>query len=178
LKNSIYCSKKKELTSSINILPPYKFNQQGNSYRFSTDKGVYYNVQFSDGSYYFANFPPFLSVFEFSISVVQLGDNLTPPFDNRIEATVVSIIKVFLKNHENSIIYVCETRDKRQRVRHRKFDMWFKQNLDAISELEKHDAFIIYEDLEFLSSLIVYNHNPHKDELAKLFFDQASSFDK
>jgi hypothetical protein len=162
----------------MSLILPYNFNQQGNSYRFSTDKGVYYNIQFSEGSYYFKNFPPYLSIFEFSISVIHLGKNLKPPYDNRVEATVVSILSTFLKNHENSIIYVCETRDKRQRVRYRKFDMWFKQNIDAIPELEKHDAFIFYEDLEFLSSLIIHNNNPFKNELVKLFFDQARTFDK
>ena len=157
---------------------PYNFNQQGNSYRFSTDKDVYYNVQFMDGSYYFVNFQPYLSVFEFSISVTQLGENLTPPFDNRVEATVVAILKAFLTNHENSIIYICDTRDRRQRARHRKFDIWFKQNLDALPELEKHDAIVTYEDLEFLSSLIIHNKNSYKNELVKLFFDQANVFDK
>jgi hypothetical protein len=157
---------------------PYNFNQQGNSYRFSTDKDVYYNVQFMDGSYYFVNFPPYLSVFEFSISVTKLGENLTPPFDNRVEATVVAILKAFLINHENSILYICETRDRRQKARYRKFDMWFKHNLDALPELEKYDAVVTYEDLEFLSSLIIHNKNSYKDELVKLFLDQAHSFDK
>jgi hypothetical protein len=51
-------------------------------------------------------------------------------------------------------------------------------NQQGNTKLEKHDAFITYEDLEFLSSLIVHYHNPYKDELVKLFFDQASSFEK
>jgi Family of unknown function (DUF6169) len=157
---------------------PYNFNQQGNSYRFLTDKEVYYNVQFSEGSYYFAGFPSYLSVFEFSISVISLGDNVTPPLDPRVEATVVTILKAFLTHHENSIIYVCETVDQRQRARYRKFDGWFNQNIYALPELEKHDAFITYEDLEFLSSLIVHKNNPHKEELVQLFFEQAKAYEK
>jgi hypothetical protein len=157
---------------------PYSFNKQGNSYRFSTDKDVYYDVQFMEGSYYFVNFPPYLSIFEFSISVTHLGENLTPPLDNRVEATVVTILKAFLINHENSIIYICEARDKRQRVQYRKFNMWFRQNLDDLPEFEKHDAVVTYEDLEFLSSLIIHSKNSYKEELIKLFFEQANSFDK
>jgi Family of unknown function (DUF6169) len=162
----------------MNTHPPYNFNQQGNSYRFSTDKGGYYNVEFAEGSFYFIGFPPYLSVYEFSISVITLGDNLTPPFDNRVEATIVAIIQTFLSNHENSIIYVCETIDQRQRARHRKFDMWFRQNHKMIPELEKYDTFITYEDLEFLSSLIVHKNNPFKDELIKLFYAQANEYNK
>ena len=159
-------------------LLPYNFNLQENSYRFQTDTGVYYDVSFIDGSYYFIGFPAYLSVFEFSISVVALGDNLSPPFDRRVEATVVMIMKTFLSNHENSVIYICETLDQRQHARHRKFDMWFKQNLVAIPELEKHDIFVEYEDLEVIASLIIHKHNSHKDELVKLFFDQADDLDK
>ena len=159
-------------------LLPYDFNKQGNSYRFLTDKNVYYNVQFTEGSFYFAGFPSYLSVFEFSISVISLGDNLTPPLDRRVETTVVSILKVFLSNHANSILYICETIDHRQRARYRKFDMWFNQNISELPELEKHDAFITYEDLEFLSSLIVHKNNPHKTELVELFFNQIKIYDK
>jgi hypothetical protein len=162
----------------MNPLLPYNFNQQGNSYRFLTDKEVYYNVQFVEGSFYFTDFPPYFSLFEFSISVISLGDNLTPPLDRRVEVTVVNILKTFLSRHENSILYVCETVDHRQRARYRKFDMWFNQNLDILPELEKHDAIITYEDLEFLSSLIVNKNNVHKIELVKLFFDQVHKFQK
>ncbi len=157
---------------------PYNFRQQGNSYRFQTDKGIYYNVEFSEGSFYFSYFPDYLSVFEFSISVVTLGDNISPPLDHRIESTVVSILETFLLNHENSIIYTCETLDSRQKARHRKFDIWFKQNIKSIPELEKYDAFITYEELEIISSLIVHKRNPFKDELIKIFFDQADDYNK
>lgn len=157
---------------------PYNFRRQGNSHRFQTDNGVYYNVEFSEGSFYFSDFPDYLSVFEFSISVITLGDNISPPLDLRVEATVVAILENFLYNHENSIIYTCETLDNRQKSRHRKFDMWFKQNTHALLNLEKHDAFITYEELEILSSLIVHKQNPYKDELVKIFFEQASDYNK
>ena len=156
-------------------LLPYNFNQQGNNYRFQTDAGVYYNVAFTDGSFYFTNFPAYLSIFEFSISVITLGDNLSPPLDRRVEATVVKILKTFLSNHENSILYICEAADQRQQVRYRKFDMWFRNNLTFIPELEKHDVFVTYEDLEIIASLIIHKHNSHKDELVKLFFDRTQS---
>ena len=157
---------------------PYNFNQQGNSYRFQTGAGVYYHVAFTDGSFYFTGFPAYLSVFEFGISVITLGDNLSPPFDRRVEATVVTILKTFLSDHENSVIYTCETLDQRQHARHRKFDMWFKQNLVAIPELEKHDIFVTYEDFEVIASLIIHKRNSNKEELVKLFFEQAKELDK
>ena len=157
---------------------PYNFNQQENNYRFQTDAGVYYSVSFTDGSFYFNDFPPYLSVFEFSISVVSLGDNISPPHDRRVEATVVMILKDFLSDHENSVIYVCETLDQRQQARHRKFDMWFKQNLLIIPDLEKHDIFVTYENLEIIASLIIHKNNLHKGEVIKMFFDQAKDLDK
>ena len=56
--------------------------------------------------------------------------------------------------------------------------MWFNQNISDLPELEKHDAFIIYEDLEFLSSLVVHKNNPHKTELVELFFNQVRIYGK
>ena len=53
--------------------------------------------------------------------------------------------------------------------------MWFKNNGVFVPELEKHDIFVIYEDLEIIASLIIHKQNAHKDELVKLFFDRTQS---
>ena len=95
---------------------PYSFNQQGNDYRFDTDKGIFYSVLFSDGSFYFADLPPHIPVFEVSISTVSLGDHISPPRDPRVEATIVEVFRLFFSDHENSIVYISIILTKNKRL--------------------------------------------------------------
>jgi hypothetical protein len=80
----------------MNIVLPYSFNEHDNDYRFDTDKGVFYSVKFTDGSFYFADLPPYIPVYEVSISTVSLGDQLSPPRDARVEALSLSNFALIL----------------------------------------------------------------------------------
>ena len=158
------------------MLQPYNFHHGGNDYRFDTDKGIFYSVKFTDGSFYFANLPAYIPVFEVGISIISLGENLSPPRDARVEATVIEIFRIFFLNHENSIVNICDNLDLKQAVRHRKFDMWFHRY--AGSELSKFDTHFIVEELEIYASLILHTLNPFKDNLTELFLNQADEYDK
>lgn len=160
----------------MNMVLPYSFNQQGNDYRFETDKDIFYSVTFSNGSFYFADLPPHIPVFEVSIATISLGDHISPPRDARVEATVVEIFKIFFLNHENSIIYICDNLDQKQAARHRKFDMWFRSH--AGKELEKYDTHFIVATMEIYASLILHSLNPFKDELIRVFLSQVTEYDK
>jgi Family of unknown function (DUF6169) len=161
----------------MTTLEPYNFKNSGqNTYTFATDNNVLYGVDFSNGSYYFARFPEYMSVFEISINVLSLGDNISPPNDKKVESTIVQILANFLSNKEDSIIYICQNLDNRHYIRKRKFDLWFNQNQN--DTLEKHDLTIDYEDIAYLTSLIVHKENSHKDEIIALFFDQSNQYNK
>ncbi len=160
----------------MNIVLPYNFKKQGNDYRFDTDKGLFYSVKFLDGSFYFVSLPAYVPVFEMSITTVSLGDHLSPPRDPRIEATIVEIFRHFFQEHENSIIYICDNLDQKQAARHRKFDMWFRAHTEK--GLEKFDTHFIIESLEIYASLILHTDNSYKDELVKVFLNQANEYDK
>lgn len=155
---------------------PYSFQQQGNDYRFDTDKGIFYSIKFSDSSFYFFNLPAYIPVFEISISTVSLGDHLSPPKDARVEATIVAIFRSFFTTHENSIVYICDNLDQKQAARHRKFDIWFRTH--AEKELEKYDTHFIVQSLEIYASLILHSANPYKLELTQIFLNQANEYDK
>ena len=158
------------------IHEPYKFKRvSNNTYSFLTNNDVLYSIEFTDGSYYFAQFPDYLTIFEFSINVLNTGKHISPPHDKRVEATVVLILGTFLSVRENSIIYVCQNLDERHYARKRKFDLWFKQNQNI--NLEKHDLTIEYDDIAYLTSLIIHKHNSYRDEIISLFFDQQHEID-
>ena len=155
---------------------PYDVKIQGNIYKFSTDNGIFYNIIFSDGSFYFSNIEPYIPVYELAIKFISLGDYLTPPHDKRSEITIISIIQSFLSEHTNSIIYTCDNTDERHHARNRKFNIWF--NRYQTSELEKYDSSFDVEGTEILASLILHSQNPFKEQLLKVFAEQINGYRK
>ena len=153
----------------MSILPPYKFIQRGNKYIFQTDNLVAYNVEFTDGSYYFFNLPVHIPVFEFSVNVLNAVNTFIQPYDERIEVTIVHILSAFFEDNKNSLIYVCDNLDNRQQARFRKFHSWFKKN--KTDSLEKYDVIFNALEMQILASLIVHAQNPDKDLLVSLFLD-------
>lgn len=160
----------------MSIPQPYDVKFQDNTYKFTTEKGIFYNVSFTDGSFYFNNIEPYIPVFELAIKFISLGDHLTPPQDSRTEITIISIVQSFLTEHTNSIIYTCDNIDNRHYARNRKFNMWF--NRYQTSELEKYDSSFDVEGSEILASLILHTQNPFKEKLIKVFVEQVNEYRK
>ncbi len=161
----------------MTIHEPYSFKRSNhNKYIFETDSDILYSVEFTEGSYYFHRLPHYINVFEFSINILRVDENISPPFDKRVEVTVVKILSTFLSSRDNAVIYICQNLDDRHYARKRKFDMWFKQN--ALDNLEKYDLTVNYENMVFLTSLILNENNSHKDELIELFFEQPNQLGK
>ncbi len=161
----------------MNTHEPYNFRRSTqNKYIFETELDIVYSVEFTEGSYYFHRLPDYIYVFEFSINILRVDENISPPFDKRVEVTVVKILSTFLSSKENAVIYICQNLDDRHYARKRKFDAWFKQN--AIDSLEKYDLTVTYEEMVFLTSLIVHENNSHKEELIDLFFEQPCQLGK
>ncbi len=153
---------------------PYDVKQQGETYRFHSDFGIYYSIEFTDGGIYFFDLPVHIPIYEFSIKVLHLGGHLSPPKDDRIEITIVSILTRFFEDNTNSLIYVCDNLDKKQHARHRKFSRWF--NNHTIAQLQKYDTYFVVEEIEILASLILHEENPFKNELIELFIGQSDNY--
>jgi hypothetical protein len=160
----------------MSIPQPYEVNSQGKIYKFTTDNGIFYNVSFSDGSFYFTNIEPHIPVYELAIKFISLGDHFSPPQDRRAEITIIAIIQSFLSDHTNSIIYTCDNIDERHHARNRKFNSWF--NRYKSSDLEKYDSSFLVEDTEILASLIVHSQNPFREAVIKVFVDQVNEYRK
>jgi Family of unknown function (DUF6169) len=150
----------------MSILLPYNFTFSEGKYSFLTDNSVIYNVEFTDGSYYFYELPIDVPVFELNIKALNA---LIQPFDKRVEITIVEIISMFFNNNKNSLIYVCNNLDNRQQGRSRKFNSWFNKN--ATFPVEKYDINFTMQNIIILASLIVHAQNDRKEELIKRFYD-------
>ena len=160
----------------MTTLQPYNYTIRNNEYIFVTDYGIQYSIEIEDGSSYFISFKPYLTVYELSIDIVNVEQVISAPYDRRTELTILAIVKIFLQDHTNSVIYVCDSVDKRHRARNRKFDSWFQRNNDGT--LEKYDVDFSTEGIEILASLIVHIDNPFKEELVQLFLEQPDGYDK
>jgi hypothetical protein len=158
------------------IQEPYDFIRYHNEYEFTTSNGIEYVVIFSDGAFLFANLPNHIPVFEVSISVVSLGNNPSPPHDLSAEATFVKIFQNFLTEHQNSIVYVCDTTDNKQGARHRKFSMWFNRNESV--NIEKYDTNFIVGNLTIYATLIIHVLHPYKESMINIFNNQKKEYDK
>jgi Family of unknown function (DUF6169) len=150
----------------MSILLPYDFTFSDGKYSFITDNSVIYNVEFTDGSYYFYELPVDVPVFELNIKALNA---LVQPFDKRVEITIVAILSMFFNNNKNSLIYVCNNLDNRQQARSRKFSSWFNKN--ATFSIEKYDINFTMQNIIILASLIVHAQNDRKEELIKRFYD-------
>ena len=153
----------------MNIPQPYKTTYRAHKYYFETDNSVDYSVEFTDGIRYFMNLPPHIPVFELNVRVINAVDSIGKPYDPRVEATIVDILSTFFSDNKNSLIYICDNLDNRQRGRQRKFDGWFnKSNTTAV---EKYNIDFSFLDIEFLVSFMVHTQNSDKELLIKMFYD-------
>lgn len=165
----------------MNLSLPYNSTKKGNSFYFTTDKGIDYKVSF-DAAFQ-TQFKEFqiveAEIIELSFAPVNtnyfLLDSL--PHDARIKATVFDLVKVFFQQNEKAIIYNCLTLDNKQKARSRLFNKWFNEaNIDY---LVKFDSVITIDTVPtFFQSLIVHKQNPKIEEVKKVFFDLSNELNK
>ena len=153
----------------MSIPQPYSVTYRAHKYYFETDNLVTYSIEFTDGVRYFMNLPPHIPVFELNVSIINAVDIIDKAYDARVEATIVSILSAFFSDNKNSLIYICDNLDNRQRGRRRKFDGWFKKS--NTTAVEKYDVDFSFLDMQILASFMVHHENPHKKLLIKMFYD-------
>ncbi len=97
------------------------------SYSFTSGIGIIYHCYFFDFSSVFSDYPDLASkVYGFNLELKQTPENIKPGLDKRIGATVALILKTFLHEKENVVVYICDTSDNHEKARFHKFTNWFK----------------------------------------------------
>ena len=146
------------------------------SYVFNTDFNVSYFVEFKPSSYIFNNFEKdyFEFVYEFVISVLEKPDSKIP-VDPRISDTVASIFYDFFeKNHNHVAIFICDSADRKQEIRMKKFQQWFYKYQD--SSLLKMDEILIDEnEIRYPISIIIKKQNPYFVEILSAFAEISNN---
>lgn len=103
----------------------YYFNDHLQFYYFTTKNNIEYRVAFILDETFTA-----VSGFEinniFQIVIEKVNDTLEK-LDVQVSATIQTIIARFFINSQNSMIYVCDDKDKKGIKRFNVFNRWYKK---------------------------------------------------
>jgi len=116
-------------------------------------------------------------IFLFGFSLLN-GIDEQRVFDENIAKTICSILMEFFSNHENVIIFICDSTDKRERQRNIIFNKWF-HHFDIDSLFEKIDKVLEYDTLNrYYLSLLYRKDNPKKELYLKAFLSMTAGLEK
>lgn len=121
-------------------------------YQFFTDYGVHCTVEFVlDDS--------LLGHETYHLVIVNVNHQKSPS-DVKVRDTIIAIIDEFFVENNTTLLYICETGDKKQALRNRLFERWFstyerKAQYTFVASSLKDD-----EGIENYAAIIVRNDNP------------------
>ena len=95
--------------------PTSRINER--AYSFTTSIGCVYHCYFFDFSTSFSDYPELAPlVFGFNLELKSMPEGLAvvPP-DKRIAYTVTTILKTFLAEKKNVVVYICDNSDNREK---------------------------------------------------------------
>jgi hypothetical protein len=147
----------------------YKFDEDSQSYHFTTKNTIEYRVAFIIDETFSA-----VSGFEinniFQIVVEKVSDELES-LDMRVSATIQSIIIAFFMHSQNSMIYVCDDKDKKGIKRFNMFNRWYEKStnidivkIDNIINCDSND-----QNLIIYSSLLYHQDNQNKKTILEVY---------
>lgn len=138
----------------INLTSPYRvLEYEENTACFITDSGVVYMVGFVAETN--MNIP---NAYQFFIT--PKGRTKHVGTDIKIGQTVAEIVKSFFRNNDNVLVYICDTSDKMQAARNRKFKIWF-QHYAEMEEFEFVSELMDVGDDEYFTAMILKSSHPH-----------------
>jgi Family of unknown function (DUF6169) len=149
----------------------YKFvieRDPQNSYIFETALGIIYDIQFRQFPYLLGDETTEFAkdIFEFVIEILFNPTKKNPPLDKLVSPTIAAIFQDFYhKKSETVCIYICDSFDKRQDIRRKKFDQWFYEYQDS-SFSKFDDKFIDSKNNVFPISIIIKKNNPNYAKIA------------
>lgn len=151
----------------------YEFLYAGgdhNAYFFSTS-----NSKFVPSNYLFAAQAELrIQAVEMSISVAQSDSVGRPPADSLISPTIAAIFYDFFQTREQVVVYVCDTSDRRQSARARKFDTWFYAY--SHPHMAKLNRVIPDGDRFTFISMILHDQHPYRIQVAEVFFEIGDEY--
>lgn len=161
-------------------LPPYPLLKIDEfTYNFMTDLGLEYSCSFLSYAEYFPNHPDIASRFySFNLDLKSKSKKIFNGTDNRIAATVISIVSGFLESKINAVVYVCDNSDGKEAVRAKKFISWFNYFEYASEKIIQISNNFKVGDMMIYSSLLVHQKNNEIDKIILAYLELTQGEDK
>jgi uncharacterized protein DUF6169 len=159
----------KNLERMVSDLQPYSYiTYKPDYFIFTTNAGCDYHCYFFNFSAVFDEYPNLApKVFGFNLELKHKPDDKIIGFDKRIAVTVATIIKAFLNEKENVVVYICDTSDNHEKARFHKFTNWFKTYNDgSIIQLK---GVIHTGDVNILNAMLIHKNNSQLNEFIEAY---------
>ena len=145
----------------INTKAPYHVVKgEENSFYFTTDGGVVYNVGFVQDQMLADE-----GVYQFYIVNVNHDHERR---DALVWETIRCVIEVFFQQEPLVMLYICDTSDERQDVRDRLFKRWYREYANPI-EFTLVNEHIEFDGIVYFGSILLKKSHPNHDELISKF---------
>ena len=159
----------------------YEFGFLGddnNTYEFTTDIGITYEVRFKPTPYIISEEWVFhKDVYELVIDLVDNPTGKQPPLDLVVPATLAAIIRDFYKRTSLAItIYICDSSDGRQKSRERKFASWFQTYNPGTMVRFDYMIHDLTDGQAYYITLITSLYNPHIHDIITEFQRVANGY--
>lgn len=86
----------------------------------------------------------------------------------KIGQTVAEIVKSFFRNGDNVLVYICDTSDRMQAARNRKFKSWFCQYTEE-GDFEFVSEIMDVGDDEYFAALIINKSHQNPNDTINAF---------
>ena len=138
---------------AINEASSYKVSEVSQDcYQFFTDHGVHCTVEFvPDDS--------LMSRETYHLVIVNVNHQKSPS-DVKVRDTIIAIIDEFFVENNTTLLYICETGDKKQALRNRLFERWFSTYERKAQYTFVASSLTDDEGIENYAAIIVRNDNP------------------
>lgn len=135
-------------------------------YQFFTDYGVHCTVEFVlDDS--------LLSHETYHLIIVNVNHQKSPS-DVKVRDTIIAIIDEFFVENNTTLLYICETGDKKQALRNRLFERWFSTYEHKAQYTFVASSLKDEEGIENYTAIIVRNDNPELSAIIAEFTETIS----
>ena len=142
---------------------------------FQTSYGLKYYFYFIESSYHLPDIPEFKNqIYSFSFELIG-GDKMGKiPTDIRVEITIIQALRDFFRNHQNVLLFVCDSVDGKHKARNRTFNRWYSKH--KTSDFIKLDGYVFDGYNEIFNSIIFKKNHPLKERLIDEFIQTNKEY--
>ena len=136
----------------INETSPYRvLEYEEDTACFITDSGVVYMAGFiAETNMDIPN--------AYQLFITPKGRTKHVGTDVKIGQTIAEIVKSFFRNNNNVLVYICDTSDRMQAARNRKFKIWYNQYTSTDEFEFVSEEMEVGEDEYFTAMIIKKTH--------------------